>query len=510
MALHRRIGLALVGILAVSPAHAVTGDAADPRPRGIVRTQRPAPAITGNLQYYGGPVVPSVKVYQVLWGTGTYLPGVADGGVTTATKLGDFYRAIAASPYLDWLCEYDTPTQPIARGRFVQTIAIVPTAANSGAVLDEAHIQAEIAAQVAAGALPQPDSSTVFMINFPKEKTLTDPSVGTSCVDYCGYHSTGLIADQDVYYGVLPDFSPGSGCDVGCGGDTTLFNDLSSTASHELVESITDPAVGIATDITYPLAWYDVVNGEIGDICNQFQSTLQGADGVTYVVQQEWSNAAGACIATKGNDPPAAACRDVTVTVSGCTAQASIDNDSSDPDCWDTVRLSQSPAGPYGAGTTAVTLTATDNAGAFSSCTGYVTVLSSGCDDGNACTTGDACQGAVCTGSPVPPPAEVGPSLMIARSGGVATLTWNLAAGATSTDLLRGGVHAFPVGPGGGDETCLAQSVAGTSANDATDPPVGDGFWYLVRGRSSCGVGPWGFAIQTGQPPIPEVTSTCP
>ena len=37
--------------------------------------------------------------------------------------------------------------------------------------------------------------------------------------------------------------------------------------------------------------------GEIGDICNGQQGTTVGGDGVTYVIQLEFSNAANNCVA---------------------------------------------------------------------------------------------------------------------------------------------------------------------------------------------------------------------
>src|SRR5262245_27471883 len=79
------------------------------------------------------------------------------------------------------------------------------------------------------------------------------------------------------------------------------------------------------------------------------------------------------------NTPPLARCKNVTVTNTPgvCAAPASIDNGSSDPDTGDTITVTQSPAGPYNAGTTSVTLTVTDSKGAQASCTGTVTVLDS-------------------------------------------------------------------------------------------------------------------------------------
>src|SRR5712692_8758815 len=76
------------------------------------------------------------------------------------------------------------------------------------------------------------------------------------------------------------------------------------------------------------------------------------------------------------NQAPTAICQNVMVSAgANCTANASIDNGSFDPDNGDTITLSQSPAGPYPLGTTSVTLTVTDNHGASSQCTATVTVV---------------------------------------------------------------------------------------------------------------------------------------
>ena len=72
-----------------------------------------------------------------------------------------------------------------------------------------------------------------------------------------------------------------------------------SNAAHtvdELIEAVTDPAVGIATTFGPPLAWYDRTNGEIGDICNGQQGTTTG-NGRSYVIQLEFSNSANNCVA---------------------------------------------------------------------------------------------------------------------------------------------------------------------------------------------------------------------
>jgi hypothetical protein len=74
------------------------------------------------------------------------------------------------------------------------------------------------------------------------------------------------------------------------------------------------------------------------------------------------------------NNPPVAQCQNVTVDADQtCSAAASIDNGSFDPD-GDAITCTQSPAGSYGLGDTTVTLTCTDTGGLSSSCTGVVTV----------------------------------------------------------------------------------------------------------------------------------------
>src|SRR5207249_3748841 len=137
-------------------------------------------------------------------------------------------------------------------------------------------------------------NNTYYAIFFPHGITITLGTV-SSCVDngFCAYHGTILnVGGAEIYYGVHPDMQAGSGCDTGCGGGSTLQN-YTSVASHEMIETITDGEVGLATSNgARPLAWYDAAkgHGEIGDLCTAQQGTIMGADGVTYTVQAEWSN----------------------------------------------------------------------------------------------------------------------------------------------------------------------------------------------------------------------------
>jgi hypothetical protein len=133
----------------------------------------------------------------------------------------------------------------------------------------------------------------------------------------------------------------------------------------------------------------------------------------------------------------------------------------------------------------------------------------SACNDGNICTGNDACSGGVCVGGASQLPAEVDNGVVISNTGGTATITWNSAPGSTGYDVLRGLVSGLPVGPGGGDEVCLATGIAGTSTTDAASLSPGESYWYLARGSNSCGKGPYG-SQTVGGVPTPRTSTSCP
>jgi len=81
----------------------------------------------------------------------------------------------------------------------------------------------------------------------------------------------------------------------------------------------------------------------------------------------------GAC--APPNHPPVAKAKNVTVFAdNSCTASASVDNGSFDPD-GDRLTITQSPDGPYPLGVTNVLLTVRDPSGATSQASATVTVL---------------------------------------------------------------------------------------------------------------------------------------
>jgi hypothetical protein len=260
-----------------------------------------------HLSYFGGPVISNVHVVEVLYGSGSYLPQVAG---TTTPDMGTFFSDLAGtnSGYISLLTQYDTPAsggtgQTIGNGTFDGLFQIVPSAGNDGVTIDDTQIQAELLAQISAGHLPGPildaagNVNTLYMIYFPPGKVIT-LSGSTSCVagGFCAYHGTtsNTFQSKNLLYGVQPDMQAG-GCSVGCG-TSSVFGNYTSVSSHELTEAITDADVGIATVFGPPLAWYDMAdNAEIGDLCNGQQGSYV-ANGTTYTIQLEFSNAANNCV----------------------------------------------------------------------------------------------------------------------------------------------------------------------------------------------------------------------
>ena len=107
-------------------------------------------------------------------------------------------------------------------------------------------------------------------------------------------------------------------------------------------------------------------------------------------------------------------------------------------------------------------------------------------------------------------PEEVDNGVRVSRSGKDAVLTWNAAAGATASQVLRGHLSGLPVGPGAADEQCLVEDSELSTLTDSEIPVSGDGFWYLVRGENVSGAGPYGFEGSRGVPAAPRLSATCP
>jgi len=229
-----------------------------------------------HLTFFGGPTLTHVSVHPVFWNSNTQFQ----------SNVNAFYKGITSSTLFDMLGQYSG----VGRGTGVNGFVDNRTTTR----VSDAAIHTELNRLFTAGSLPVPTASNYYPVHFPSGVTVTGPDGSRSCQVFCAYHGTYVRNGVNVNYGVIPD--QGGSCAGGCGNNAQRVNNMDSVASHELVEAVTDPAVGLATTFAAPLAWYDQTNGEIGDICNGQQGTTVGGDGVTYVVQTEFSNAANYCV----------------------------------------------------------------------------------------------------------------------------------------------------------------------------------------------------------------------
>lgn len=233
-----------------------------------LRTEAIAPVATPQLTYGGGPILASVQVFVFFWGDVWSQPPLA----TAVDQINAFFDFVLTSALMDQLAEYNTPDVAIGHGS--RTGTIVLTTAPPPTVSD-ADIRQLIQTEIASDpAVSQPTSSTLYFVFLPAGVTV-GMAGGSSCTTFCGYHSD---VQGQIFYAVMPypDCS-------GCTGGLSALNAITSIASHELCEAITDPVPG--------QGWYDDQNGEIGDICAW--QTKQLGD---YTVQLEWSNRARQCL----------------------------------------------------------------------------------------------------------------------------------------------------------------------------------------------------------------------
>ena len=123
---------------------------------------------------------------------------------------------------------------------------------------------------------------------------------------------------------------------------------------------------------------------------------------------------------------------------------------------------------------------------------------------------GRYCDGA-CAASP---PAG---SSTVSMNTGNDLVSWSAVPGAETYDLVRGSLSLLS--SSGGNFTtslqaCLANDQVGTSFNDAAQPQVGNGFWYLVRGASCGGSGTYdsvgGNQVGSRDAEIAAAAGSCP
>ena len=288
----------------------------------------PFDVVFNNMDYNGGPVMPSNTNYAVFWSPGGfpaypagYIQGLEtwfndlahdSGGFQNTDSVSAQYRDLtgAFSSYATTFGGGLLDTQPYPKSQ-------CPTVTPVTNCLTDAQIQDELERFVAASGLRKDLSHEYFLLTPPHVETCfgTQPPLFGGCSAgelprklefFCAYHQNTGISPFLIY--ADDPYVPGNpGCDDGNHPNGFWDGELSGGLSHEQNESVTDP---IPND-----AW---TNGagtnqgfEVGDQCDGQNGTPLGTapngatfnqviNGHDYWYQEEWSNEFHGCLQRLG------------------------------------------------------------------------------------------------------------------------------------------------------------------------------------------------------------------
>ena len=358
MRLFKRLALALIPALALVAAFPLTAAAAQVAPttqtahfaqtstkphslqkrhkfpargtklNGKIVSGKDAPQGTGDLVYYGGPVLHDPKIYVIFWGSAWN----SGSDVTAKQTILNFFQDVGNTRYNNLLTQYFDTSANINNDISLQASTVDTTFASTNTycggttVYDHADqgdptnidVVDEVYNVATAHGWPLDSANGLYFVYLPSGTYLNDgsPSIpdATGCADtnyngqgYCAYHSALGAGPYYAYAampyplwtqgcGTLPAYPNGSG-NVG---DVEV-----NVSSHEMSEAITDPLpAGPGNSLT---GWTDAGSSttqseEIGDKCawDFSDGTTRLNNGATFEMQSEYSNASSACASNYG------------------------------------------------------------------------------------------------------------------------------------------------------------------------------------------------------------------
>jgi PKD repeat protein len=321
------------GPVATSSSSAASSHAQGRHPASIVPLRDAAPTpfdqVFTNMDYNGGPLMPSNTDYMVLWspaGLGAYQPGYVSGLETWFTDLahdsgGSQNTDSVSAQYQDLtgaFSKYQTTFGGALIDRHPYPASQCPVNSPVTECMTDLQIQQELERFVASRQLKTDLSHEYFLLTPPHVESCfsNDPTQGfggcsaglvvgnsTAFLAFCAYHENTTLSPM-LFFAQDPDVAGNRHCD-----DNNHPNglpsdgELSGGLSHEQNESVTDP---IPND-----AWTNGAGAdqgeEVGDQCvRQFGTPLgtatngakfnQVINGHNYWYQEEWSNAGHTCL----------------------------------------------------------------------------------------------------------------------------------------------------------------------------------------------------------------------
>ena len=149
------------------------------------------------LEYFGGPVLSNVQVFVVYYGQNPL-----------QNDINKFYQNIVNSSYIDWLSEYNTPTQRIGRGGFIGSYTYDTMKTQIDNDNDLVPLLQNL---IKHKRVPSVTTNTYYAIHLAPGISLTKGG-GKSCEAFCAYHGTIDLsyyynATTYLYYGLMPDYT---------------------------------------------------------------------------------------------------------------------------------------------------------------------------------------------------------------------------------------------------------------------------------------------------------------
>lgn len=238
---------------------------------------------TPTVTFHGGNVLTAVEVQPLFYGSGWSSASLS----STITSVNSSETSLVGGAYMDALTRAGyTDRNGVAVGRGTATTGVIDpstTLPTGGTLLTDAAIQAEVKAQIAAGALQPNDANRLYVVYVQPNTGVNLGGGYTTTSGVLGYHGAFVGAGgQTVRYAVIA-YPGGTAGNSSLG--TSALDQLTDVTSHEVAEAATDPDVSFASSVTSSyLGWYDNARGEIGDITENLSNASVRLNG--FLVQQ--------------------------------------------------------------------------------------------------------------------------------------------------------------------------------------------------------------------------------